>query len=318
MLPLYVLAAIGVYASVCWLYEHLYSSLLGIIWGSVKQIVCGQKTLGERYGKWAVVTGATDGIGKGYAVNLAKKGMNLVLISRSDAKLVKVSRELQDAYGVQIKRIVADFSAGAPIYSHIRKELAGIDIGILVNNVGIVPDSGLDLFENHPAEDYLRMVNVNIVSTLLMTHLVLPIMKKARRGMVINVSSSSAYFPAPFLSVYSATKVFGHNLSLALQQELRGTGVECQLAVPAFVRTNLTDGWNVTKYGGSMVPDANDYGRWATWMIGKTSHTCGHWFHSLQYLGSMLIPASLFRRAVYHIFGDLKKNPVQNTQRTTL
>lgn len=131
MLPLYVLAAIGVYASVCWLYEHLYSSLLGIIWGSVKQIVCGQKTLGERYGKWAVVTGATDGIGKGYAVNLAKKGMNLVLISRSDAKLVKVSRELQDAYGVQIKRIVADFSAGAPIYSHIRKELAGIDIGIL-------------------------------------------------------------------------------------------------------------------------------------------------------------------------------------------
>lgn len=79
----------------------------------------------------SVITGATDGIGKGFAQQLANKGMNLVLISRSEAKLNKVSQEIRIAAGVEVKTIVADFSHGEPIYENIREQLESIDIGML-------------------------------------------------------------------------------------------------------------------------------------------------------------------------------------------
>ncbi|XP_053692409.1 very-long-chain 3-oxoacyl-CoA reductase-like [Sabethes cyaneus] len=291
-------AAIGIYTFSWWLYENVLSFLIGVVWYYWKQLICGRQTLSESYGSWAVVTGATDGIGKSYAVHLARRGMNLVLISRNEAKLIKVAREIQNNSGVQVKWIVADFSTGPSIYPHIWKELKFVDVGILVNNVGYTPDR-LEVFDAHSDQDYLRMININILSVLLMTYMVLPHMKQVRRGIIINVSSNTAYFPACYLATYSATKVFGHNLTLALQQELRGTGVECQLVVPQFVRTNMTDFLDLSLFGGKIVPDGNSYGRWATWTIGKTNHTSGHWYHSLQNYSVFVIPN--------HTDGDIQK-----------
>ncbi|XP_065078422.1 hydroxysteroid dehydrogenase-like protein 1 [Ochlerotatus camptorhynchus] len=317
MLLLLFLAIIGAYAAAWWLLENLILPLFRIVWGTLKQPLCGKKSLAERYGRWAVITGATDGIGKGYAVHLARKGMNLVLISRSEAKLIKVSREIQIDTGVQIKLIVADFSKGDSIYDRIGKELEPVDVGILVNNVGMASDR-MDHFENHRQQHYLQMVNVNVLSVLMMTHIVLPKMKQAGRGIIINISSGTAKLPAPYITAYSASKSFGHNFTLALQQELRGSGVECQLVVPGFVRTNMVDAWDVTRFGGKLIPDANQFGASATWLIGKSDCTSGHWYQGTFMLLTMLVPQYVRMRVNAAIFKHLMDGQHVEVKRTSL
>lgn len=91
----------------------------------------------KSYGKWAVVTGCTDGIGKAYTEQLAKRGLSIVLISRTLEKLNEQARDLQDRFKVETKVIAADFTQPDSIYPNIRTQLADLDIGILVNNVGM-------------------------------------------------------------------------------------------------------------------------------------------------------------------------------------
>ncbi|XP_037535983.1 testosterone 17-beta-dehydrogenase 3 [Nematolebias whitei] len=89
-------------------------------------------------GEWAVVTGASEGIGKAYAVALAERGMNVVIISRTKATLDQVAEEIGEKTGQRVKVIVADFSQD-DIYGEIEKQLKGLSIGVLVNNIGVLP-----------------------------------------------------------------------------------------------------------------------------------------------------------------------------------
>lgn len=89
------------------------------------------------YGQWAIITGCTDGIGKAYAEYIAKEGINLVLISRTLEKLNEQASELRDKFNIKTKVIAADFTEPDSIYPNIRAQIANLDIGILINNVGI-------------------------------------------------------------------------------------------------------------------------------------------------------------------------------------
>ncbi|XP_065078474.1 very-long-chain 3-oxoacyl-CoA reductase-like [Ochlerotatus camptorhynchus] len=302
-----IVTAIGIYAIVCWLYENLFASLLSIVWHTVRERTCGGKkrSLAERYGKWAVITGATDGIGKGYAWHLARHGINLVLISRTESKLKMVAKEIYDKFPVEIKWIAADFTDDCGIYPRIRKELQDLDIGILVNNVGMAADR-LDPFESFSEGEHRTLLNVNILSTLWMSHMVLPWMKHARRGIIVNVSSMCARSPAPHGAMYSATKGFVYSLTEAIQLELRGTGVECQLVVPHFVRTNLIEDLDVSIFGKWFLPDGLQYGRWATFLIGKTGNTNGHWYHALLVLLQRLVPLSIQKVIIGIVFNHFR------------
>ena len=91
----------------------------------------------KKYGSWAVVTGCTDGIGKAYAEHLAKRGLNIVLISRTLEKLQEQAKFITDKYKVETKVIAVDFTEQTSIYTTIRNELGDLDIGVLVNNVGM-------------------------------------------------------------------------------------------------------------------------------------------------------------------------------------
>lgn len=113
-----------------------------------------------------------------------------------------------EKYKVETKIIEADFTEGNKIYSNIEKELYGLDIGVLVNNVGIsypYPDYFLEL--KGKEKIYHDIVQCNIVSVLAMCQIVMPGMVEKRKGLIINVSSATALFPSPLLSVYGASKV---------------------------------------------------------------------------------------------------------------
>ncbi|KAL5007471.1 hypothetical protein ScPMuIL_016277 [Solemya velum] len=183
----------------------------------------------KKNGSWAVITGCTDGIGKALAQQIAAEGLNCVLISRTKSKLEDLAKELETVNKVKTMIIVADFSDGFEIYPDIQQKLEGLDIGVLVNNVGLsypYPEYFLEL----PNRDqFLKdLINVNVVSTTMMISVVLPGMAERKRGVVINVSSHAGMIPTPLISSYSATKAYVEFLTLCLESEYGSRGITFQ------------------------------------------------------------------------------------------
>ncbi|CAB4015984.1 very-long-chain 3-oxoacyl- reductase, partial [Paramuricea clavata] len=116
---------------------YLLFKCLKFVWEVLKTTFVGGNIDFTRFGEWAVVTGCTDGIGKSYAKQLAAKGLNIILMSRSREKLDDTAFEIEKDYKVKTKIIQVDFSGGHEIYEPIAKELEGFEIGVLVNNVGV-------------------------------------------------------------------------------------------------------------------------------------------------------------------------------------
>ncbi|XP_055608099.1 hydroxysteroid dehydrogenase-like protein 1 [Uranotaenia lowii] len=290
---------IGVFATVHYLYNHIFESFFDIVWGTIREFF-NPVPLPVKYGPWAVVTGATDGIGKDYAENLAQKGMNIVLISRTESKLIKVADEIRERYGVQTRWIAADFSQGSKVYPHIKEQLASLEIGMLVNNVGFLPTLGE--FINNSEEELLKVVNINVMATTMMTRTVIPQMKQRRKGIVINIASSSGYVPAPYLGCYAASKAYIISLTLCLRRELADTGVEFQLVTPSIVKTNMSQDYASRSPWFFIVLESNRFVKSAIHTIGKTAHTCGHWLHCLQMCWWFVFPETFGVRVIGSVF----------------
>uniref|UniRef100_A0A182W9U6 Steroid dehydrogenase n=1 Tax=Anopheles minimus TaxID=112268 RepID=A0A182W9U6_9DIPT len=288
-----VLTWIGLYAGAVWLYENLRTPVL-LLLQSLKQLVFRQK-LSRRYGKWAVITGASDGIGKGYAHYLARQGMAIVLVARNEAKLNKVADEIKAKYGVETKVVVADFSKGREIYPHLQKALVPLDIGILVNNVGVSHDT--PKYVDEVSQDALwDLINVNVAAATLLCNILAPPMKQRQRGLIVNVSSIASVSPSPCLTTYAASKAYMTYFSVGLQKELSPFGVEVQTVRPSFVHTNMTD-FLIKDMKNAQFKDylvnVDSFMAYAGCTIGKVDLTSGHWSHGLQTAGLYLLPEFL-------------------------
>lgn len=236
----------------------------------------------KKYGSWAVVTGATDGIGKSIAKQLAKRGMNLVLISRSEDKLKATASELGG--NVEIKTISFDYSK-TDGYEKLASELKSLDIGLLVNNVGMSYDHP-DYYMNYDEEHHDRLISINVKSVMKMTRLVLEGMVQRKKGLLVHVSSASSLLPVPFLSVYSASKSFVNNFGESLHYEYMNQGIKSQVVFPYFVATKLSK----MRPNGLLVPSADQYARQMVNGIGLSTTMAGYWCHEL-FLGlSSLLP----------------------------
>ncbi|XP_031464046.1 testosterone 17-beta-dehydrogenase 3 isoform X2 [Phasianus colchicus] len=189
-------------------------------------------------GEWAVVTGAGDGLGKAYSFELARHGLNIVMISRTLEKLQRVASEIEQATAQKVKVIQADFTNNS-VYKNIEKDLEGLEIGVLVNNVGMLHNPLPCRFLNAPDVDE-NLVNCNIISVTKMTQLILKQMEPRQKGLILNLSSGLGTFPCPLYTMYSASKAFICTFSKALQAEYKEKGIIVQVVAPYGISTPMT------------------------------------------------------------------------------
>ncbi|CAL8087680.1 unnamed protein product [Orchesella dallaii] len=234
----------------------------------------------KRLGSWAVITGCTSGIGKAYALALAKLGVNVVLLSRSNEKLKAVAKEVREFCGekIQVKLIPVDFTGGLEIYQHIGNELRDLDIGILVNNVATCypwPEYFVDLPNGQNFQK--DMINCNMLSVVMMTSILLPRMVEKGKGAVVNVSSITSKVDSPFMTLYGATKTFVNKFTLDLALEYEDRGVIFQSLVPGYVVSNMSK----VKVPTFFIPTAEQFVDKALLMIGLSPQTAAYVSHQV-------------------------------------
>ncbi|CAL4107260.1 unnamed protein product, partial [Meganyctiphanes norvegica] len=263
-------------------------TLLGNIVNLFRYYVWARLVKGQpwttRFGQWAVVTGASDGIGKAYVHKLAAKGMNVVLIARNKEKLDKVAQDIRTEYGIETLVVIADFAKGQSIYGHIAKELEGKDIGVLVNNVGVIGQL-MTLFCDWEEKNIWDIINVNIGNVPAVTKIVLPGMLQRKRGIIINLASIVSLMPHPRSAIYTASKAFIDFFTQALAAECEGTGVLVQGVHPGLVLSNMTksfkDHTDLGKLPSFLFPTVDVYVDSAFATVGHTDYTHGYWGHSV-------------------------------------
>lgn len=240
-------------------------------------------------GSWAVVTGASDGIGKEYALQLARKGFNIVLISRTQSKLDALASEIETKNaGIKTKVLAMDFARNDDIdYGRLKALLTDVDVSILVNNVGLshsIPVS----FVQTPHKEMTDIIMINCLGTLRITQLIAPGMISRERGLIITMASFGGILPTPLLATYSGSKAFLQQWSTALGSELAPHGVRVQLVQSYLV----TSAMSKIRRASAMVPTPKQFVRAALGKIGRSGGAQGiaytstpYWAHGLMHWG---------------------------------
>lgn len=189
-------------------------------------------------GRTAAVTGASSGIGEATALALAGAGAKVALGARRTDRIEALARRISDAGGtaVALEVDVSDEAAARAFVTGAHAELGGLDV--LVNNAGVML---LGPIEGADTEQWRRMVDVNVLGLLYVTHAALPLMREAGRGHVVNVSSVAGRFARAGSGVYNLTKFGVNAFSEALRQETAGSGVRVTMIEPGYVETELQD-----------------------------------------------------------------------------
>jgi hypothetical protein len=206
-------------------------------------------------GLTVLITGASSGIGEAFARNLAGRGANLILTARSEDNLTRIADELKKKHGISVHVFPADLSSiEAPTQLFEKMQTNGLTVDVLINN------AGFGKWAHFLAEDidtYQRMLTVNINALVRMTCLFIPNMLTRGKGGVINVASTAAFQPVPYIAVYSASKSFVLNFTEALSGEYRQSGLRFLALCPGNTTTNFMATANADTSGMSFAAPEN-------------------------------------------------------------
>ncbi|MCB1559372.1 MAG: SDR family NAD(P)-dependent oxidoreductase [Alphaproteobacteria bacterium] len=194
-------------------------------------------TLEKMQGNWALVTGASSGIGAEFCQQFAKLGINLVMVSRNAEKINALSARLEAINKIKTIVISVDLSdpmSADKIYQEVERR--NVRIRMLINNAALCYAGQ---FDGETNEFYSKMINVNCLTPIVLSKCLLPHLKSFEDSLILNVSSGAAYQPVPYLGIYAASKSFIHMASQALYGELREEGIMVKTFIPAPTNTSI-------------------------------------------------------------------------------
>lgn len=271
-------------------------------------------------GSWALVTGATDGIGREFAMQLAAKGFNIVSVSRTAEKLAVLGREIEQKYpGTKTCYYAMDFTrAGEAEYEGLAQLISHLDVAVLVNNVGVSHTMPVPFLEMDEAE-MNAICEVNIMGTQRMTRLVAPRLVRRGRGLILNLGSFSGQWATPLLATYAGSKGFLIAFTQALGEELRRANVDVQLLNTFFVVSNMSK----VRRPSLLVPSPSTYVSAVLSRLGRASGALGRAFtltpvpaHAwVDWATAHLVPAWLLLSKAYDTNLSLRRRALRKAER---
>ncbi|KAI6027064.1 hypothetical protein EDC04DRAFT_3116205 [Pisolithus marmoratus] len=281
------------------------------------------KKFGATKGAWAVVTGASDGIGREFALQLGSAGFNVLLVARNQAMLSSVANEIAErtAGRVESKLFLIDFAKNdKEAFDSLKTLLANLEVGVLINNVGkshVMPT----YFAETADQENEEIVAINVESMIRVTRAVLPGMVQRKRGLILNVGSFAGQIPSPMLATYSGTKAFVSTFTSALAEEVWTHNIIVQHLNTYFVVSKMS---NIRK-SSALVPTARAYVRAA---LSKVGLACGaamterpgtltaFWSHALlDYLIHAIGWKSAFISYTHALHTDIRRRALRKLER---
>ena len=183
---------------------------------------------------FALITGASQGLGKAFAFELAKRKTNLILVALPNENLAALAAQLTD-FQITVHYFETDLSLRENVEALAQTINANHAVDMLINNAG---RGGSKHFEDAPLDYVEGILQLNITATVLLTRLLLPNLRQQKQAYVLNVSSMATFSPIGFKTVYPASKAFVRHWSLGLREELRGTGIKVAVICPGPMATN--------------------------------------------------------------------------------
>lgn len=184
---------------------------------------------------YAVVTGASRGLGKAFALELARRKINLILVSLPKQNLFELAKKIVCDFRIKVQYYETDFSKPKNVIELASWINDNFEVSILINNAGI---GGTKKFTEAPLEYINTIMQINVVATSILSHQLLPNLMKQKQSYILNVSSMAAFSPIGYKTVYPASKSFIHSFSRGLFQELKNTSVFVSVVNPGAMNTS--------------------------------------------------------------------------------
>jgi len=194
-------------------------------------------TFKDQYGDWALITGGSSGIGRSIAFEVARKGLNLILVARGIEALSQTADEIKKSTGVQIKTIVADLSKHEDIET-LENQTKEFEIGLLVHSAGLENNG---FFPKNDLRKELNLLQLNVISTMTLSHIFSQRMVNNGRGGILLVSSVIGHMPSPYFANYAASKSYILNFGMSLHAELKAKGIDVSVLSPGVTQTPMSE-----------------------------------------------------------------------------
>ena len=271
---------------------------------------------------YAIITGASDGLGKEYTLQLARLGFRTLLVSRSQAKLDAVSSEIKSKIsGSVVQTHSIDFtSATNKEYSHLQATIDTLDgeVGILVNNVGLSHSIPVP-FAYTPSTELEGIININCLATLKVTQMVLPHLIRRKKGLILTMGSFGGLLPTPLLATYSGSKAFLQQWSTALGAEVAPQGITVELVQSYLITTAMSKIRRVS----ILVPNPRTYVKSALAKVGRSGGAQGYqytgtpyWSHAVMQWAMLSLPGGLLLRYNKSMHEGIRKRALKKQAKT--
>lgn len=261
-----------------------------------------------------LITGASSGIGEAFARALAARGHNLLLVARSEDKLITLCSELGRIRSIHCQYVAMDLAkpeSPAQLFEETQKR--ELDIDFLINNAGF---GSMGDFASHDLDRELNMIDLNVRSLVEMTHRFLQPMRARKSGAIINVASTAGFQPVPYMATYAATKAFVLSFSESLWEENREHGIKVMALCPGVTETNFFEASQMKQKPPARVSQtAEDVVDTALRALARgKSHVISGWTNFFATESERFVPRTLVTRAIGSVMRNSRGDAIQKRE----